>query len=46
MKRLFISIGFPVSSVLKPLTTIGESFDTEDTENTQKAKVLSSREVE
>jgi hypothetical protein len=46
MKRLLISTDFSVFSVLKPLPTTEERSSTQDTENTEKAKGPSSREVE
>ena len=46
MKRLLISMDSSEFSVLKALPTTEESFNAEGTENTEKAKVLSSREVE
>jgi hypothetical protein len=49
MKRLPISMGFSVFSVVMPLPTTGKISDTEDTEdgeNTEKAKHPLSREVE
>ena len=46
MKRLLISMDSSVFSVLKALPTTEESVNAEGTENTEKEKVLSSREVE
>jgi hypothetical protein len=46
MKRLLTSMDSSVFSVLKALPTTEESFNAEGTENTEKEKVLSSREVE
>jgi hypothetical protein len=46
MKRLLISMDYSVFTMLKQLPTTEESFNAEGTENTEKGKVLSSREVE